>query len=171
MIIDPTLGQPIRSLQTFLRRIAVSDPDIPRVIPDGIYGEQTEASVIAFRTKYGPQPPVGEVDYATWLRIVEVYDDILFAEEEPETGGSPLVIRAGSESPVLIPLQGIIAALSLRYPQLGDILPTGIHDADSVTAVKKLQRIFGLPQSGTIDRAFREALDRFYAASSSIESD
>jgi len=165
LIIDPTLGKPVRNLQSFLRRISAGDSDIPPVIPDGIFGAQTEASVIAFREKYGPPPAVGEVDYDTWLRIVEVHDDIVFLERIPATVNlfpAGHVIPPGGDSVHLPPIQGMIASLSRQFPQLGTGAMSGIHDDASVDAVKKLQKLFGLPQSGSIDRAFWEQFVPFY---------
>ena len=36
------LSQPIRSLQTMLRVIAEDDPSHVRIVPDGIYGPETD---------------------------------------------------------------------------------------------------------------------------------
>lgn len=41
---DFYIGKPIRSLQTMLRVIAAADEAIPQVVPDGIYGPDTEAA-------------------------------------------------------------------------------------------------------------------------------
>lgn len=46
---DFYIGKPIRSLQTMLRVIAAADEAIPQVVPDGIYGPDTEAAVTAFQ--------------------------------------------------------------------------------------------------------------------------
>lgn len=45
-------GRPIYSMQEFLRVIAMADGKLPVLIPDGIYGTQTEATVRIFQTEY-----------------------------------------------------------------------------------------------------------------------
>ena len=69
---DFYIGKPIRSLQTMLRVIAAADEAIPQVVPDGIYGPDTEAAVTAFQARSG-LPPTGEADQATWNRVVDAY--------------------------------------------------------------------------------------------------
>lgn len=69
---DFYIGKPIRSLQTMLRVIAAADEAIPQVVPDGIYGPDTEAAVTAFQARHD-LPQTGEVDQATWNRIVDAY--------------------------------------------------------------------------------------------------
>ncbi len=167
MIVNDSLGRPVQNVQTFLRRISAADGDIPVVVPDGIFGEATEDAVIAFRDKYGPPPPIGEVDFDTWNRLLTVYDDIAFVAAPPTAVAIyPMegVIRPGEESVYLLPIQGMLAALTQSFPQLGYTTVTGVHDEASVEAVKKLQKLFGLPQSGTIDKAFWEELVPFYEA-------
>ena len=47
------VGQPIRSLQTMLRVIAEDDPMHISLVPDGIYGPETMASVSRFQSLHG----------------------------------------------------------------------------------------------------------------------
>lgn len=172
MVMDQTLGKPVRALQTFLRQISFRDSDIPRIIPDGVFGATTEESVFAFRTKYGPQPPSGEVDFATWQRILEVYDEMVFVESTPSAVNlypADHVIRAGSDSKHILPIQAMTAVLAKTYPQLGDGTVSGIHDDASTESVKRLQKLLGLPQSGTVDRTFWEEFVRFYEANAFLE--
>ena len=173
MILDTQLGRPVYALQTLLRRIAVSDPALPVIIPDGIFGSETTESVIAFRTKYGPHPPVGEVDYETWLRILEVHDEFAALEQIPSTAvlyPAGHIIRAGDESKHILPIQAMTAVLAETYPQLRGGTVSGIHDEDSVEAVKKLQKLFGLPVNGTVDPVFWEEFVRFYEANAFLDT-
>ncbi len=165
MIRDETLGRPIRNIQGFLRYIANTDTDIPPVIPDGVYGEQTEASVYAFQIKYGLSA-TGQVNYETWQKIIEVYDEILFVQEKPTTvsvfPSADFIAFPGDESLHLHSIQGLFATLSRTLPQLGYDTATGVHDEESVDTVRKLQRIFGTPQTGIIDRTFWEQFVLFF---------
>ena len=42
------VGRPVRSLQTMLRAISFQYPAIPRLIPDGVFGERTLEAVMVF---------------------------------------------------------------------------------------------------------------------------
>ena len=43
------IGQPVRSLQTMLRTISFAYPFLPRLTPDGIFGERTLEAVMLFQ--------------------------------------------------------------------------------------------------------------------------
>lgn len=62
----------INELQRYLHDISYYDPNIPRIIPDGIYGTETSDAVRAFQRQYGLIDN-GETNPATWMMIVEVY--------------------------------------------------------------------------------------------------
>lgn len=65
-------GTPVRTVQTYLNRIAVNYPAIPKMVVDGIYGQGTRNSVLAFQ-KIFFLPQTGTVNYATWYKISDIY--------------------------------------------------------------------------------------------------
>ena len=65
-------GSKVRQLQEQLNTIAGAYPLIPKVMVDGIYGEQTKASVRKFQNIFGLQE-TGITDYTTWYKIQEIY--------------------------------------------------------------------------------------------------
>jgi peptidoglycan hydrolase-like protein with peptidoglycan-binding domain len=65
-------GEPVRTTQTFLNRISQNYPLIPKVAVDGIYGPATANSVRVFQSIFN-LPQTGEVDYATWYKISNIY--------------------------------------------------------------------------------------------------
>ena len=66
-------GEDVRTLQTYLDVVAANISSIPRVKPDGIYGEQTRAAVEAFQRLYGI-PETGYVGPVTWYAIARQYE-------------------------------------------------------------------------------------------------
>ena len=46
-------NQPIRSLQTMLRTIALFSDAYERIVPDGIYGPETQTAISTFQRKRG----------------------------------------------------------------------------------------------------------------------
>ena len=65
-------GSDVRTIQEQLNTIASVYSAIPSLVPDGIYGENTQASVRQFQSIFG-LPQTGIVDFATWYRISAIY--------------------------------------------------------------------------------------------------
>lgn len=65
-------GEPVRVIQRFLNRISQNFPEVQKVIVDGVYGKKTQGAVIAFQKLFNLTPS-GEVDYATWYKISNIY--------------------------------------------------------------------------------------------------
>lgn len=72
-------GPNVYIMQQFLMFISTVIPDIPPVIPDGIFGPETTEAVIAFQNLYGIDPD-GMIDENTWNRIVRTYRQLRFSE-------------------------------------------------------------------------------------------
>ena len=142
------VGQPIRSLQTMLRTIAHADETLVRLVPDGIYGPNTVQAVREFQRQQ-ELPVTGETDNATWDQIVAVY-----------TRKSPAVLPA---APVhLFLMQAMLQALGRFFVNAPAVRATGVHDAASVAAVRWLQKLSGLPQTGAIDQTTWAYLSGLY---------
>lgn len=95
-----------------------------QVVPDGIYGPDTEAAVTAFQARHD-LPPTGEADQATWNRVVDAYlklgsfvlpIEALRIRWQPQQS-----IDAGEENLHLFPIQAMLAVLPTRYCNL--VLP------------------------------------------------
>ena len=69
-------NQPIRSLQTMLRTISLFNDEYERIIPDGIYGPETQNAISTFQRNRG-LPVTGITDRRTWEEIVRQYDEAL----------------------------------------------------------------------------------------------
>lgn len=65
-------GEPVRTIQEQLNRIAQNYPLIPKLPLDGQYTENMAESVKVFQGVFS-LPKTGVVDYATWYRISDVY--------------------------------------------------------------------------------------------------
>ncbi|MGL5414552.1 MAG: peptidoglycan-binding protein [Clostridium sp.] len=68
-------GEPVRTVQQFLNRIAVNYPLIPKVAVDGSYGQALSNQVKVFQGIFGLNQ-TGIVDYATWYKISEIYTGV-----------------------------------------------------------------------------------------------
>ena len=165
--LNPAVGQPIRSAQTCLRKIAYTYKDIPLIIPDGIYGTQTMECVKAFQNKYG-LPVTGEIDYETWDKIMAVYEQVSEMEAEPFNikifPGTKTKFFPEETSPHLFPIQSVMLLLTEVFPELGNLSINGIHDKPSVHVVQNLQKIFGMETTGVIEKKFWNQLVLLYEA-------
>ena len=65
-------GEPVKTIQSQLNRIAQNYPLIPKVAVDGIYGQPTAEAVKVFQGIFN-LPQTGVVDYATWYEISNIY--------------------------------------------------------------------------------------------------
>lgn len=65
-------GDKVRQMQEQLNIIAGAYPAIPRIAADGVFGPATANAVRVFQSVFG-LPATGEVDYATWYKISEIY--------------------------------------------------------------------------------------------------
>ena len=149
------IGQPIRSLQTMLRVIAEEDPRHMTLVPDGIYGPETSASVSLFQRLHG-LPVTGITDQITWEALVAVYEPAFISQAE----ASPLeiilnpgeVIRKGQRHPNIYLVQGILQVLSERYGSISPPGSGGILDEATADSLASFQYLNGLPMTGNLDK-------------------
>lgn len=152
---DSFITQPIRSLQTMLRVIAEDNSSIPTVVPDGIYGQTTMASVSAFQRQNGI-PVTGITDQETWDAIVPIYENALIniSKAQPieiifEPGQ---IFRLGDSSPYLYLLQGMLLFLSQMHTSISVPSNSGTLDSPTAEALAGFQLLAGLPPTAELDR-------------------
>ena len=147
------VGQPIRSLQTMLRTLAHADETLLKLVPDGIYG-----------------PNTGETDNTTWNKLVAIYTvqspSVLPAAPVAVRWTPNRVLAAGSRNSHLFLIQSMLQSLARFYANVPALTVTGVHDAPSVAAVKWLQRLAALPQTGEIDQTTWAYLSGLYTLAS-----
>ena len=162
------VGQPIRSLQTMLRTLAHADGALVRLVPDGIYGPDTVQAVREFQRQQA-LPVTGETDGATWARIVAVYTEkspaVLPAAPVRIRWTPNQVLSAGSRNAHLFLMQAMLQALGRFFVNVPAVRATGVHDEASVAAVRWLQKLSGLPQTGDVDQTTWAYLAGLYSLS------
>lgn len=149
------IAQPVRSLQTMLRVIAQDDQTQPSVIPDGIYGEQTQAAVSVFQRNHA-LPATGVTDQATWEAIYAAYVPAIvrIGPAQPlelilEPGQ---VIGLGSRTPNVYVIQAVLQVLSDAYASVSPPTMSGTLDEATSRSLSSFQELAGLPTSGTLDK-------------------
>jgi len=71
-------GEDVQTLQTYLNRVSDVYTSIPKITPDGIFGQNTAQAVRVFQGLFG-LPVSGFVGAATWNTLANTYRDILDA--------------------------------------------------------------------------------------------
>lgn len=158
MATSPYETQAIYNLQRYLRQLSRFDPAIPSVDEDGIFGEETRASLEAFQRQYG-LPVSGTADAETWLRLFNEY----LASVEARTRPDPVYIfprypadfsvGRGDESLYVAVIQLLLRDIITLYGKGPDLLPLdGVFGETTERAVEDFQRIQRLPTTGRVDR-------------------
>lgn len=164
-------GADVLILQNRLNRIAINYPAIPFIrLPEGVYNSDTETAVRVFQQTFGLED-TGTVDRDTWYRILYIYNAVkklaeLESEGEELQGGqypgNPLV--AGDRGPNVLRMEWYINAISRsgQFPQVPTVTLNGIYDSETENAVRVLQGIFGLTQSGRVDEPTWNSITELY---------
>lgn len=149
---DAQKQEHIGEILGLLYQIALRDSRIPIVLPGSEYTEEAALAVRAYQQAYG-LPVTGEIDGDTWDSIVETYHRLM-DEAAPLTifpaGGFLLQERDSGE---LVQLVQVL--LNLAAAHFGNLMPiavTGEYDAQTTDAVRKLQAVSALPETGILDR-------------------
>ncbi len=149
------IGNPVRSLQTMLRVLAESDANLPSVVPDGIYGQNTTTAVTAFQRRAG-LPATGVADQATWDALVPAYEEALIFVDEAEplrlTLNPNQIIRQGEQHPNIWLVQAILTVLGLAYGSIPGPGMTGVLDLATAESLAAFQRFSLLPETGELDK-------------------
>ncbi len=144
--------QHIREIQTYLYAISLFDSRVPAIIPDGNYGNETVVTVKAFQRAYG-LPDSGNVDSATWNKIVSVYREYLRMEPRSLNcfPSGKHTVRSGDKGELVCIIQSILRSLQKYYDNFPIITSCGTYGDDTVKAVMMFQKRVGLPQNGIVD--------------------
>ena len=149
------IGQPIRSLQTMLRVLAENDSRYSKIIPDGIYGQETMRAVSAFQRLHG-LPVTGITDVETWDAIHREYEPAwinIDAAQPVEIILNPgQVIRRGEAHPHVRLVQAILAVLAESYKSISNPGQSGVLDGATSDSLSSFQQLSGLPMTGDLDK-------------------
>ena len=159
------IGQPVRSLQTMLRELSYHYSFLPRLTPDGVFGERTLEAVMLFQRELHP-PVTGRVDQGVWDAIAEQYLDVLSHTAPPlplrgfPAGGHSAA--PGEESLHLALAQTMLRGLARTFPALEPPPADGVNGPATAGGLRWVQKASGLPQTGALDQPSWNALSRLY---------
>lgn len=155
----------ISELQGYLRNLSRTVPDIERVVPDGIFGEETERSVRSFQRKYG-LPEDGIVSYEVWTKIAEENDKAVFLFSEPRQvariSDADLPLLIGMRSNAVYHLKTMLLFLSQRHGNFSPVTVNDLFDIETERSVRQWQRVIREPDNGVVDKVTWNALADYY---------
>ena len=147
-------GNPVRVAQYYLAIISYFDDQIPQVLIDGNFDENTLNGVQAFQREYGLDP-TGVIDRETWNRMMQVYADTI-ASVPPETlEGSEEIypgrfLTLGMQGDDVRQLQIFLQEAAARHSFIPSVEATGTFDQATEDAVKAVQDNQGLEGNGAV---------------------
>lgn len=165
-----SFGNDVKFIQVWLNRISRNFPAIPKIpAADGIFDTATENAIRKFQQIFGLEE-TGTVNAATWYRISYIYTSVKRLAELDSEGLrfdeiSPQFkeeLSIGMQSIEVSMLQYYLAVIGAYYEAVVPVEVTGYFGEQTERSVKSFQRVFGLLQTGVVDRATRNDLFRAY---------
>ena len=168
------LGVTVFFWRAALTRISQNYPAIPKVPVDAIFGEATENAVRAFQSIFSLTVD-GIVGRATWYTIVMLYTAVLKLGELQSLGQTfygysweyPEQILPGEQGAKVTHLQYMLSVVSQFNSAVQEPPVSGVFGDTTTQAVTTFQRAYGLPETGTVDRA---TWDSIYSQFAGIET-
>lgn len=143
----------VSEIQSYLNGIAHYNSKIPKIIPDGIYGKESEIAVRAFQHEYSI-PVTGQINKVTWNKIVTVYKMLVMPEAEKirafESKNSEMKQGDKGYNVTLLQIMlNMILASCGSKPEKAET--SGFYDNATVRRVKKFQILSLEKPTGTVD--------------------
>lgn len=146
----------ISELQGYLRNIGRYDRDIERIVPDGVFGKETENSVRSFERKYTDRQETGIVDHELWTRILEENEKAVFYFSNPKAispvRGDDLPLKYGDRKNAVYHLKALLLNLSEMHSNFPSVTVNDYYDEETVEAVRQWQRAVRLEDNGITDK-------------------
>lgn len=147
-------GVYVRIIQYFLTFLAYFNREFVPLTVDGIFGPDTENAVKTFQNWAG-LPVTGTVDAPTWNAIINEYNAILRSlPYEFQSYSSFLypgyVMSPGETGKAVEQLQTYLKTISANISSVPPVTVDGEYGPQTQAAVKEVQRLYGLPQTGNV---------------------
>lgn len=158
-------GSVVRRIQNTLNGISNNYPLIPKLTPDGVFGETTEEAVRTFQSIFNLTPD-GIVGRATWYRLINIFVGINRLNELRSVGNTlfglsleyPDAIVEGDTGEKVSIMQLMLNILSEYYDEIPPVPQTGSFEQQTLQGVLAFQQLFGLPLNGEGDDVTWEAM-------------
>ena len=167
---DGDTGRDVELIQRKLNRISANFPGIPKIYPaDGFYDSSTTDAVRKFQEVFNLEPD-GLVGRATWNQIQFIYNAVkkLYTVNSEGIRINEITTRfqdtlsEGSSGEGVLQIQYYLSYIALFVPTVIEAALDGSYGPATTNAVKSFQRTYGLPETGTVDRATWDRMENVY---------
>lgn len=159
------MDRAVYDLQSFIRNISRTDRDIPSLIPDGIYGEETTESVLAFQRKH-LLPQTGQADFTTWSRLSEESARAVSELSEPMQTApvrkSDLPLKRGKASHLNSNVNLMLVRLSDFYDNFSGAVLSDSYTEETERLIRILQEVTQTEITGETDKNTWNLLSSLY---------
>lgn len=160
-------GQPVRSLQYMLNQLAIHNDALTRLAVDGIFGERTLEAVMVFQREYH-LPVNGVVNLSTWDAIRDAYFQMELLYGFPPAlnvlpNGTYTAVE-GTECHAILIVQAMFSSLAKVMTNFSPCQFNGCNDGDTHSNIREVQRLAGLPVTGTLNRSTWAYMVQLYQA-------
>ena len=154
------IGEDVRTIQIQLNRISRNYPAIPKIGEiTAEFDAATQKATQKFQEIFGLEP-TGVVNEATWYQIAYIFISVKRLAELNSEGLTQSEIQQQFTEDLHIGMQGYeiraiqyyLAVIGAYYQAVQPVDITGYFGAQTETSVKSFQQVFGLPQTGVVDR-------------------
>ena len=160
-------GQPVRSLQHMLNQLAIHNDTLTRLAVDGIFCDRTLEAVMVFQREY--HLPVNVVvDLDTWDAIRAAYFQMELLYGVPPAlnvlpNGTYTAAEGTECHPILI-VQAMFVSLTKVTTNFSPCQFNSRNDGNTHKNIQEVQRLAGLPVTGTLDRSTWSYMVQLYQA-------
>jgi peptidoglycan hydrolase-like protein with peptidoglycan-binding domain len=164
-------GPPVERMQRELNAVSNNYPAIPKISPvSNVYDLATQSAVRKFQEVFN-LPVTGVIDSATWYKIIYIYTSVKKLAELDSIGASlaeQTVVTApemklGDTGIWVRRLDYILAVISSYYRDVKTLpVDNDVFGEDTEASVKSFQKLFGLPETGVVDRATFQEMREAY---------
>lgn len=155
----------IHELQQALRDISKTDDAVLSLIPDGIFGEETENSVKSFQRKFGLSE-TGTVDFELWEKIQDEKRKSLFKLSDPiqivPIKNEDLPLVSGQVGKEVHTLNMMLSRLSELYSAFSISNVSNEFTEETEREVKKWQKVINHAATGEVDKLTWNTLAEHY---------
>ena len=162
-------GEYVRYIQQVLNIINNVFLTIPELDEDGIFGSATASAVNAFAELFGYSQN-GSIDKPLWDKINQIYATVLknciFATAESENAMPypNTILNIGSSGDSVRYIQSRINTIHGAIPYIPQLTVDGLYGSATANAVGRLQRVFGLTETATVNESTHLLVNYIYAA-------
>lgn len=161
-------GPAVEIVQFYLQILSYFIPQVPYIEKDGFFGKNTENAVIAFQ-RYAGLTPDGIVGRNTWNAITDKFNAFAYNLQKEFSIASTLpapgyLITTGSRGENVRTIQEYINAIASKNSSVPKLSADGVYGSETEKAVKAIQKISGIEQTGEIGPVTWNAIVDMYVS-------